>query len=130
MDEDVDFQEANVDVLIDLEWRIYPAAVLAFTGAATAWLGISLLAVRLRETPADMIGFVTGFRIAVIGMTLVGLAISWNWHITWLFVLAVVFGAEEVLESTTHLAILRWKPGSPSPSTGEGWDEGVMCPRR
>ncbi len=101
-----------MDVLIDLEWRIYPAAVLAVTGAAAAWLGMGLLAARLRETPADMIGFVIGFRVAVIGLTLVGLAVSWNWHITWLFVLAVVFGAEEILESTAHLAILRWRPGA------------------
>ena len=100
-----------MDLLIELEWRIYPAAVLAVAGAATALLGIRLLAARLRETPADMIGFVTGFRIAVIGVTLVGLAVSWNWHITWLFVLAVVFGVEEILESTAHLALLRWKPG-------------------
>ena len=99
-----------MDVLIELEWRIYPAAVLAVAGAATLLLGLRLLTDRLRETPADMIGFVLGFRIAVIGLTLVGLAVSWNWHVLWLFVLAVVFGAEEILESTTHLAILRWKP--------------------
>ena len=97
-------------MLIELEWRIYPAAVLAVAGAATALLGIRLLTARLRETPADMIGFVTGFRIAVIGVTLVGLAVSWNWHIMWLFVLSLIFGIEEILESTTHLAILRWKP--------------------
>ncbi len=97
-------------MLTDLEWRIYPAAVLAVAGAATLLLGVRLLTARLREVPTDMIGFVTGFRIAVVGVTLVGLGVSWNWHITWLFVLAVVFGAEEILESTTHLAILRWKP--------------------
>ena len=102
--------EAEMDMLIDLEWRIYPAAALAVAGAAALLLGIRLLAARLRKTPADMIGFVAGFRIAVIGLTLVSLAASWNWHITWLFVLAVVFGAEEILESTTHLAILRWRP--------------------
>ena len=114
--EDIDSQEREMDVLIDLDWRFYPAAVLALAGAATALLGIRLLAARLRETPSDMIGFVTGFRIAVIGLTLVGLTVSWNWHITWLFVLAVVFGAEEILESTTHLAILRWRPATSSPS--------------
>ena len=117
--EDIDSQEGEMDVFIDLDWRFYPAAVLALAGAATALLGIRLLAARLRETPSDMIGFVTGFRIAVIGLTLVGLAVSWNWHITWLFVLAVVFGAEETLESTTHLAILRWRPGGRlSPNRG------------
>ena len=110
----------KMDLLIELEWRIYPAAVLAVAGAATALLGIRLLTARLRETPADMIGFVTGFRIAVIGVTLIGLAVSWNWHITWLFVLSVVFGAEEILESTAHLAILRWRPTLPFPSIGEG----------
>ena len=101
-----------MDVLIDLEWRIYPVGVMAVAGVATLMLGTRLLTARLRVKPADMIGFVTGFRLAVIGLTLVGLAASWNWHITWLFVLAVVFGAEEILESTTHLAILRWRPAA------------------
>ena len=97
-------------MLIDLEWRMYPAAVLAMAGSATLLLAIRFLTARLKKKHADMIGFVSGFRIAVIGLTLVGLAVSWNWHITWLFVLSVIFGAEEILESTTHLAILRWKP--------------------
>ena len=118
-DEDVNRLEAEMDMLIDLEWRIYPATVLAVAGTATLLLGIQLINARLRKTPADMIGFVMGFRTAVIGLTLVSLAASWNWHITWLFVLAVVFGAEEILESTTHLAILRWKPsGRRSPTLG------------
>ena len=109
----------SMDVLIDLEWRIYPVSVMAVAGVATLMLGIRLLTAKLRETPADMIGVVAGFRIAVIGVTLVGLAVSWNWHMTWLFVLAVVFGAEEILESTTHLAILRWRPAA----------RGVRCAR-
>ena len=54
--EDIDSQEREMDVLIDLDWRFYPAAVLALAGAATALLGIRLLAARLRETPSDMIG--------------------------------------------------------------------------
>ena len=101
-----------MNALIYLEWRVFPVGVMAVAGLAILFLGIWLLTTRLRKTPSDMIGFVTGFRVAVIGVTLVGLAVSWNWHITWLFVLSVVFGAEEILESTTHLAILRWKPVS------------------
>ena len=109
-DEDVSSQEAEMDMLTDLEWRIYPAALVALAGVAALSMGVRLLTARLREVPSNMIGFVTGFRIAAAGVTLAGLAVSWNWHVTWLLVLSVVFGAEEILESTTHLAILRWKP--------------------
>ncbi len=61
--------------------------------------------------------FVRGFRIAVIGLVLAGLGASWWWHVTWLFVLTLVFGGEEILESTVHLAILRWKPKMGTPKS-------------
>jgi hypothetical protein len=53
---------------------------------------------------------IRGFRFAVIGVALAGLGASWNWHITWLFVLSLVFGGEEGLESSVHLFILRRRP--------------------
>ena len=57
--------------------------------------------------PTKMHRFVIGFRIAVIGITMAGLGAAWNWDILWLFVLSLVFGGEELVESTVHLYILR-----------------------
>ena len=45
-----------------------------------------------------------------LGLTLAGLGAAWNWHILWLFVLSLIFGAEEILESSVHLFILRRRP--------------------
>lgn len=53
---------------------------------------------------------VQGFRTAVIAVAIAGLGVAWNWHLTWLLVLSLVFGAEEILESTTHLSTLRRTP--------------------
>ncbi len=102
-----------MEVLVDLSWRPFPSAALIIIGLATAWAGSSLAGRGLRQRVgggSNMQDFVRGFRIAVIGLVLAGLGAAWWWHVTWLFVLSLVFGGEEILESTVHLAILRWKP--------------------
>ena len=102
-----------METLTDLSWRIYPASALITLGAAILLSGIRLEVEGIRRPTGDPIKMVTvirGFRIAVIGMALVGLGAAWNWHITWLFVLSLIFGGEEVLESSVHLLILRRRP--------------------
>ena len=99
-----------IDVITELSWRMYPALVIMIVGVATLAYGLRKLSysvVRARHDPDEMQGFMVGFRIAVIGITMLGFGVSWNWNVTWLFVLALVFGAEEVVESSTHLAIIR-----------------------
>ena len=102
-----------MEALVDLSWRPFPSAVLIIIGLATAWAGSGLAARGLRQRAgggSNMQDFVRGFRFAVIGLVLAGLGAAWWWHVKWLFVLSLVFGGEEILESTVHLAILRWKP--------------------
>ena len=82
-------------------------------GVAVFLSGIRLELKGIRRPSGDSMKMVTvirGFRFAVIGVALAGLGASWNWHITWLFVLALVFAGEEVLESSVHLFILRRRP--------------------
>ena len=103
-----------METLVDLSWRQFPSAFLIAAGVATAWAGSRRALGGLGRPARDgshMQTFVMGFRIAVVGLVLAGLGASWWWHQTWLFVLALIFGVEEVLESTAHLAILRWHPG-------------------
>ena len=64
--------------------------------------------------PTKMHRFVIGFRIAVIGITMAGVGVAWNWNILWLFVLSLAFGGEELVESTVHLYILRRGPRRPA----------------
>lgn len=102
-----------MEAFVDLSWRPFPSAALIIIGLATAWAGSGLARRGLRQQVgrgSNIQDFVRGFRIAVIGLVLVGLGAAWWWHVTWLFVLSLVFGGEEIVESTVHLAILRWKP--------------------
>ena len=102
-----------MDNLIDLAWRLYPATALMAIGATVLWLGLRMAwrgLARPMGDPTKMQTFVRGFRVAVIGVTLAGLGAAWSWHLTWLFVLSLVFGIGEILESSTHLAILRRRP--------------------
>ena len=99
--------------LIDLSWRLYLASALIGLGAVFLFAGIRLEVEGIRRPTGDsskMVTVIRGFRIAVIGLSLAGLGAAWNWHITWLFVLSLIFGDEEVLESSVHLFILRRKP--------------------
>lgn len=102
-----------METLTDLSWRIYPASGLMALGAAFLLSGIRLEVAGIRRPtgePAKMVTVIRGFRFAVLGVALAGLGASWNWNIMWLFVLSLVFGGEEVLESSVHLFILRRKP--------------------
>lgn len=105
-----------MDALIDLSWRVYPASVMMAGGIAVfvcgAYMLCYALGLRLSDHPDKMQTFMRGFRVAVIGLTFAGVGASWNWHITWLFVLSLIVFGEEVMETTTHLYILRRKWGA------------------
>jgi hypothetical protein len=102
-----------MQALTDLSWRIYPASALMALGAAVLFLGLRLEVEGIRHPTGDPIKMVTvvkGFRFAVVGVAPAGLDAAWSWHITWLFVQSLVFGGEEILESSVHLFILRRRP--------------------
>ena len=102
-----------METLTDLSWRLYPALALMALGAAFLFTGVRLEVEGIRHPTGESLKMVTiirGFRFAVIGTSLAGLGAAWNWHITWLFDLSLVFGGEEVLESSVHLFILRRRP--------------------
>lgn len=99
-----------IEAITDLSWKAYPAIALMTIGVGLMFIGIRRLAIALglaNRNPDEMMNFMTGFRIAVLGVTLLGLGVAWNWGLLWVFVLALVFGGEEVMESSTHLYIIR-----------------------
>lgn len=102
-----------MDALIELDWRVYPASVLMAAGVAVLLWGVRLGSSGRRlptGDPAKILAAVQGFRVAVIGIALAGVGAAWAWHVMWLFVLSLVFGGEELLESTTHISILKRGP--------------------
>lgn len=106
-----------MDYLNELSWKIYPSIAMMAVGLAALLMGASVARRGLSSPMYDttrMYRFVVGFRIAVIGVTMVGLGVAWNWDVLWLFVLSLVFGGEELLESTVHLSILRRSVTYPS----------------
>lgn len=59
------------------------------------------------QDPEHNLRFVRGFRFAVIGLTLIAVGAAWQWHILWLFVLALAIAFEEILESSIHAYAIR-----------------------
>jgi hypothetical protein len=98
--------------LIDAQWRIYPASALALVGLALVarglWFGFAGSKGLLRER--DALGWMRGFRLAVVGLCLVGIAVAWGWHILWLFVAALGIMGEELLETTVIIEVLKRNP--------------------
>ena len=92
-----------MDALVDLSWRLYPAAALMAAGLALLSHGLlrGFGAMRRpRRDASKMASVIRGFRLAVVGLALAALGAAWAWHMTWLLVLALVIGGEETLEST------------------------------
>lgn len=98
-----------MDALIELSWRLYPAAVIIAVGIAVATLGLrrEIEGVRrpLRD-PSKVLTFVRGFRLAIIGLAFAGVGAAWLWQLDWLLVLSLVIGGEETLESTVVIFAL------------------------
>ena len=98
-----------MDALIDLSWRLYPAALLMAAGFTLAARG-TLHFRRGFEPPFDgpsrVLAGVRGFRRAIIGLAIAGIAAAWLWQIDWILVLSLVIGGEELLESTLHIQAL------------------------
>ncbi len=92
-----------MDALIDLSWRVYPAALLLTLGIAVATWGLRRGIDGIRRPfrdPGKTLTLVRGFRLAIIGLALAGISAAWMWHLGWLLVLSLVIGGEETLEGT------------------------------
>jgi hypothetical protein len=104
----------DLTTIAAVEWRIYPAAALAIYGLALLanglWFGFRGSNGLLREREA--LGWMRGFRLAVVGLCLVGIAVAWVWQVLWLFVAAVGIMGEELLETSVIIEVLKRAPAS------------------
>jgi hypothetical protein len=102
--------------IVNAEWRAYPAAALALYGLALLanglWFGFRGSDGLLREREA--LGWMRGFRLAVVGLCVVGIAVAWVWQVLWLFVAAVGIMGEELLETSVIIEVLKRAPSARS----------------
>ena len=92
--------------LFELSWRAYPASVLLAVGGVLLVLGLRRMWQPFRG-PIDAMAWMTGFRLGVVGLALVGIGLAWLWQQVWLLAIALGVGGEELLESSAYVAALK-----------------------
>ncbi len=100
-----------METLIELSWRVYPISALIALGIGLALWGLLMvingLRGALRGDSGNLLPWIQGFRLSIIGLALAGLGVAWAWHVTWLLVLTLAIGGEETLESSIVIFALR-----------------------
>jgi hypothetical protein len=102
----------DVTLIVDASWRAYPAAALAVAGLLLLgkglWFGFAGSHGLLHER--DALGWMRGFRLAVVGLCLLGIGIAWVWQVFWLFVASMGILGEELLETSVIIEVLKRAP--------------------
>jgi hypothetical protein len=99
-----------MEAIVELSWRIYPACALVATGAALVAYGLAVQyrgIVKPIRDPDKNLTWMRGFRLAVIGLAVAGIAAAWAWQSMFLLVLALLIGGGETLESSLDIFALR-----------------------
>jgi hypothetical protein len=93
-----------------MEWSIIPAVLLSLAGLVIAFRGFAGFRTSL-HTPVTGNSrnelYMTGFRSFVLGAAFIGVGAALALDATWLLLLSLVIGGEELLESTLLLDGLR-----------------------
>jgi hypothetical protein len=113
----------DVIFIVSASWRGYPAAALTVAGFVLLGkgLGFGFAGSRGLLHERDALGWMRGFRLAVVGLCLVGIAAAWVWQVLWLFVAAAAIMGEELLETSVIIETLKRHP-SPVASRRSGED--------
>lgn len=91
-------------------WRNVPILVLALLGVGWAGQGVRLFFRGVGSPSPDartLLSALRGFRLAVIGLALVGVAGAWWWGEVWLLVLSLGIAGEETLETSLMIWALK-----------------------
>jgi hypothetical protein len=104
----------DVTLISEAPWRVYPAAALAICGlvllAKGLWFGFTGSRGLLRER--DALGWMRGFRLAVVGLCLLGIGVAWAEQVFWLFVASAGILGEELLETSVIIEVLKRAPSA------------------
>jgi hypothetical protein len=104
----------DITAMSEATWRGYPAVALVLCGvillAKGLWFGFAGSRGLLREREA--LGWMRGFRVAVVGLCLVGIGVAWAEQVAWLFVASVGILGEEMLETSVIIEVLKRAPSA------------------
>ncbi len=98
------------ETLAHLAWRGYPAAGLMLIGAcmtASAWRRCRTAWPRPLVDTMQPLLWLRGFRLAIVGLAVIGIGAAWLWQLAWLLALSLAVVAEETLECSIAIAALR-----------------------
>lgn len=102
----------DVTTISEAPWRVYPALALVLGGLALLakglWFGFAGSKGVLRDR--DALGWMRGFRLAVVGLCLVGIGVAWAGQVFWLFVASAGILGEEMLETSVIIETLKRHP--------------------
>jgi hypothetical protein len=110
----------DVTLISEAPWRVYPAAALALCGLALLAKGLSFGFAGSKGLPRewDALRWMRGFRLAVVGLCFVGIAVAWAEQVFWLFVASAGILGEELLETSVIIEVLkRVPPARPAAAT-------------
>lgn len=96
--------------MVEIPRNIYLATpILIFGFAMVSWSLYWGVKKVLRESsdPMRALVLVRSLRIGLIGLGLVGIGVGWLWHIESLLVLSLIFGCEELYETSLVIAVLK-----------------------
>jgi hypothetical protein len=89
-------------------WPTYPLAALALLGTGLVALA-AIRQVRVHSPwsqTSRLLTWLRGFRLAIVGLALVGVALALLWGQTWLLVLSLGIAGEEVFETSWMISAL------------------------
>ncbi len=95
-------------------WRTGTILILALLGAAAAGRGVGQFFRGVGSQSPDagtLLAALRGFRLAVIGLALIGGAAAWLWGEIWLLVLSLGIAGEETFETSMMIWALKKDSG-------------------
>jgi hypothetical protein len=98
-------------ILFEAPWRQVLAAGIVLLGLAIFWRGLwggPYGARGLLRRRVDMLERLVGWRLLLVGLTLVGLGTAWYTETRWLLFLALGIGFVEIQEATQLIRAWRW----------------------
>jgi len=91
---------------------LHPSLAIIVVGAWLTWRGLVGEAGGERgllRRSSSALGRAIGWRVFLVGLTLVGVGVAWFWDLRWLLFLSLGIGYVEIQEATT--VIRAWKAG-------------------